>query len=288
MQTADFITPVVDDPYIYGQIAAANSLSDVYAMGGEVKCALNLLMWDSCNIPKEILEEILAGGLSKIKEAGGVLLGGHTISDKEQKYGLSVSGIVHPKKFWKNNTAQIGDVIILTKPIGLGILTTALKVNLLQQNEIDKISKIMATLNQKASLIAKNYDIHACTDITGFGLLGHLYEMINPNISLKIYSSKVPLIHSALAFAKDGIIPGGSYANQKSLEKFTNFNLAKDSKFLDLEILLFDAQTSGGLAFAVPEANSYNFLRELHENGIEEASIIAEVIPSATHPLLIL
>ncbi|CAM2963262.1 selenide, water dikinase SelD [Helicobacter burdigaliensis] len=288
VQTADFITPVVDDPYIYGQIAAANSLSDIYAMGGEVKCALNLVMWDSCNLPKEILEEILQGGLSKIKEAGGVLLGGHTISDKEQKYGLSVSGIVHPKKFWRNNTAQIGDVIILTKPIGLGVLTTALKANLLPKNEIDKISKIMATLNQKATLIAKNYTIHACTDITGFGLLGHLYEMCNKNISLKIDSSKIPLIQSALNFAKDGIIPGGSYANKESLSKFVDFKLQKDSKFLNLEILLFDAQTSGGLAFALPQKEAQNFLKDLHNNGIEEANIIAEVLPISTLPLCVI
>lgn len=208
VQTADFITPVVNDPFVYGQIAAANALSDVYAMGGIVKCALNLMMWDSCRIPKDYACAILEGGLSKIQEAGGVLVGGHTVSDSEQKYGLSVSGIINPQKVWRNNGAQIGDVLILTKPIGMGVLTTTLKANMLDSKVANKISQIMATLNRYSCEIAKEFNIHACTDITGFGLLGHLSEMLNPKIKIRLESQAIPLVEEAIEFAKMGIIRG--------------------------------------------------------------------------------
>ncbi|WP_233704099.1 selenide, water dikinase SelD [Helicobacter mesocricetorum] len=276
IQTADFITPVVDDPYLYGQIAAANALSDVYAMGGEVKTALNLVMWDSCNISPTLLKEILQGGLSKIQESGGVLLGGHTIADSEQKYGLSVTGVIHPQKIWRNNQAKEGDCFVLTKPIGMGILTTALKAGKLSLTMQNTIAKIMATLNQKAAKIAQKYPIHACTDITGFGLLGHLYEMCNPNITLCLYSKEVPILKEAIEFAKLGIIPGGSHTNEKGIKSHCHFQLDKDSPYKGLEILLFDAQTSGGLVFALPQKEAFLLKKELIDNGLEDTKIIAE------------
>ncbi|WP_239056456.1 selenide, water dikinase SelD [Helicobacter apodemus] len=285
IQTADFITPVVDDPYLYGQIAAANALSDVYAMGGEVKTALNLVMWDSCNIPSALLKEILQGGLSKIQESGGVLLGGHTIADNEQKYGLSVTGIIHPQKIWRNNQAKIGDCFVLTKPLGMGVLTTALKAGKLSSTMQDTIAKIMATLNQKAAQIAQKYPIHACTDITGFGLLGHLYEMCNTNITLCLYSQEVPILKEAIEFAKQGIIPGGSYANEKSIKPHCHFKLGKDSPYRGLEILLFDAQTSGGLVFALPQKEAFLLKKELIDNGLEHTNIIAEARIKSSFPL---
>ena len=275
--SADFITPVVDNPYTFGQIAAANALSDIYAMGGEVKSALNLLMWDKINLSKEVVAEILAGGLSKLEEAGGALLGGHTISDNEQKYGLSVTGLIHPKKIWRNNTAKIGDALILTKPLGIGILSTALKAKKLDSKIIEKISKSMATLNKQAAQIAKNFTIHSCTDITGYGLLGHLYEMVNPNISLCLDSNNIPIFKETFFFAKEGIIPGGSHANKREIEKYCNFSLPKDSLLKDLEIILFDAQTSGGLVFALPQTQAKDFLKKLIDSGIEDAKIIGEV-----------
>ena len=276
IQSADFITPVVNDPYLYGQIAAANALSDIYAMGGDVKTALNLLMWDSCNIPSEWLKEILQGGLHKIKEAGGALLGGHSICDNEQKYGLSVTGIIHPQKIWRNNGAKIGDCFVLTKPIGMGILTTALKAEKLSATLEYKIGTIMATLNQKSAQIARKYPINACTDITGFGLLGHLHEMLNPNISIHVYTQEIPIIKEAIDFARLGIIPNGSRRNQKSIQSSCNFRLAKDSYYKDLEILLFDAQTSGGLVFALPQKEAMQLMQELIDNGLEDTKIIAE------------
>ncbi|WP_370522956.1 selenide, water dikinase SelD [Helicobacter winghamensis] len=279
VQTADFITPVVNDPFIYGQIAAANALSDVYAMGGIVKCALNLMMWDMCRIPEDYARAILEGGLSKIKEAGGALIGGHTIADSEQKYGLSVSGIINPQKIWRNNGAKVNDVLILTKPIGMGVLTTALKANLLDSNTQEKISKIMAELNRYACEIASAFEIHACTDITGFGLLGHLSEMLNPSINIRLNSNAIPIVKEVIPFARDGIIPGGSCGNQRATEHLCKFNLDKNAKYKDLEILLYDAQTSGGLVFALDKAKAKDLCKALQDKGIEAAEIIGEVEP---------
>lgn len=277
IQTADFITPVVDDPYAYGQIAAANALSDVYAMGGDVKSALNLMMWDMCNVPKEYAQAILEGGMSKILEAGGVLLGGHTIADREQKYGLSVSGVADPSKIWRNSGAKVGDALILTKPLGIGVLTTALKAGMLESKTIALITEKMATLNRYACEIARNFTINACTDITGFGLLGHLSEMLNPLISIHLNSNAIPLLEMAIPFAQEGIIPGGSCANQRAITQLCAFNVAEDSKFNHLEILLFDAQTSGGLVFAIPQNEAESLLNALHNGGVEDANIIGEV-----------
>ena len=273
VQTVDFITPVVDDPFIYGQIAAANSLSDIFAMGAEVKAALNLVGFDSLNHSKEILNEILKGGESKVIECGGVIVGGHTIETQEMLYGLSVTGFIKPDKVFRNNTVKPGDVIILTKPIGLGILTTALKADLLTNETIYEIIEIMATLNFKASQIARRFPISACTDVTGFGLLGHIYEMSGENYNIEIFFEKVPYIKESINQAAMGIIPSGSYANKEFLEPKVEF---KKKLTFEQEMLLYDAQTSGGLLIAIKESKSMELLTLLNNEGIS-SSIIAQV-----------
>lgn len=272
LSSVDFITPVVDDPYLYGQIAAANALSDIFAMGGEVKSALNLLMWDNTHFDSAVANAILKGGLNKITESNALLLGGHTIKDKEQKYGLAVNGIAHKNRLWRNHTGYIGDMLVLTKPLGSGILTTAIKAQMFSQTT--EVTQSMAMLNLYAARIAQNYEIHACTDITGFGLLGHLSEMLNPKINIRLESEAIPLVEEAIEFAKMGIIPGGSCGNERAIQHLCEFNLSKDSKFKDLEILLFDAQTSGGLVFALPQKEANALLERLKNEGIESAQII--------------
>lgn len=274
MQTVDFITPVVDDPYIYGQIAAANSLSDIFAMGAEVKAALNLVGFDSLNHSKEVLNEILKGGESKVVECGGVIVGGHTIETQEMLYGLSVTGFINPNKIFRNNTINIGDIIILTKPIGLGILTTALKADLLNNDTIAEIIKIMSSLNFKASQVAKNFPVSACTDVTGFGLLGHIYEMTSEKCNIEIFFDNIPYVDEAINQASMGIIPSGSYANKDFLEPKVEF---KRKLTFEQEMLLYDAQTSGGLLIAINENNAQKLLQSLHNEGVESAAIIAQV-----------
>ena len=203
LSSVDFITPVVDDPYLYGQIAAANALSDIFAMGGEVKSALNLLMWDNTHFDSAVANAILKGGLNKITESNALLLGGHTIKDKEQKYGLAVNGIAHKNRLWRNHTGYIGDMLVLTKPLGSGILTTAIKAQMFSQTT--EVTQSMAMLNLYAARIAQNYEIHACTDITGFGLIGHAFEMCggikNQNEkSILFYTKQIPLFDKTESF----------------------------------------------------------------------------------------
>lgn len=281
VQSADFITPVVNDPYLYGQIAAANALSDIFAMGGEAKTALNLLMWDRYHLSEEVITEVLRGGLSKILEAGGMLVGGHTIDDSEQKYGLSVTGIVQTRQIWRNNTTRIGDALILTKPLGMGILTTAIKADMLSETTAREIGEIMATLNLHAMRVAREFEIHACTDITGFGLLGHALEMCGEN-SLRIFARSVPYIREALENAKAGIIPAGSYANKAYLEPQTTIECDITA---DEAMLFFDAQTSGGLLFSVKKAQANTLLDALKKAGITHAALIGEVLPRGDSPL---
>lgn len=266
VQTLDFITPVVDDPFLYGQIAAANSLSDVFAMGGKVLNALNIVGFDSCNLTSEILNEIMAGGASKVGECGGVVIGGHSIETAEMYYGLSVTGVVRPDAFWANNTAKIGDTLILTKPLGTGILATAIKADLLNMTQIAEAVDIMAMLNFYATKALDDIKVHACTDITGFGLLGHLSEMLNDNISFEIFTQNIPLISSAVDMANMGIIPEGSYRNREFAKNFVNND--------DFDILLCDAQTSGGLLIAVSQNNANKALKRLIDIGYTRAQII--------------
>ncbi|MGA9046799.1 selenide, water dikinase SelD [Sulfuricurvum sp.] len=283
VQTVDFITPVVDDPFIYGQIAAANSLSDVFAMGGDAKTALNLVGFDGKNHPTEVLTEILRGGQSKAQECGAVIVGGHTIETPEMLYGLSCTGFVHPDKILRNNTVQEGDLIVLTKPLGLGILITAIKADLLDEATVLKVAETMRTLNYKASLIAREFDAHACTDVTGFGFLGHLAEMSGGTKSIEVESSAVPFFAEALPMASMGIIPAGSYANKEYLESKVHF---KRDVGADREMILFDAQTSGGLLIAATPENAKKIAMRCLNEGIP-AAIVAQVVAKTDTDIIV-
>ena len=241
-------------------------------MGGEVLTAMNVVGFDGCNQPKEALKLMLDGAKSKIEECGGTLVGGHTIETPEMLYGLSVTGIIEPDKIYKNNTLRVGDVIILTKPIGLGILTTALKADLIDASKIEEIALLMSQLNYKASCVMKNYDVSACTDVTGFGLLGHMLEMASDKFSIKVKKADVPIIDGALDMANMGIIPGGTHNNKNYIENKVEF-ASEDAE----DIILYDAQTSGGLLITVSKADAPTLLAELKQNGYESSAIIGEV-----------
>lgn len=284
VQTLDFITPVVDDPYIYGQIAAANALSDVFAMGADVKTAMNIVGFDKKNISKEALGLILNGGNEKIKECGGVLLGGHTIESPEMYYGLSVTGMIHPNKIIRNNTPKIGHVLVLTKPLGMGILSTAIKRDLLLIDSMKDCAKIMASLNYLPSKIMRKYDVSSCTDITGFGLLGHALECTNDLVSFSISCSSVPIVLDAIDLANSDVIPGGTKRNIKYVEeKITYMN----NLSIYCKALLCDAQTSGGLLIAMKENDAIEYVKEIEELSFGYASIIGNVIPRGITPIII-
>ncbi|KXZ40115.1 selenophosphate synthase [Alkalithermobacter thermoalcaliphilus JW-YL-7 = DSM 7308] len=274
IQTLDFFTPVVDDPYMFGQIAAANSLSDVYAMGGKPIVAMNIVCFPSCQ-DMNILKEILRGGLDKVKEAGALLVGGHSIDDKEPKYGLSVSGIVHPQRVLSNSNSKEGDLLVLTKPIGIGILNTAIKENLCDKKVEQEAVKIMSHLNKYAALSFDKITVNAVTDITGFGLLGHALEMAKgSNVTLQINSKEVPIIKEALEFASMGIIPAGMYRNRNYISKYVSDNNVAEN-VMDV---LYDPQTSGGLLISVKEENAYKLVDEIINNGALDAKIIGRVL----------
>ncbi|ANE35387.1 selenophosphate synthetase [Campylobacter iguaniorum] len=268
VQTLDFITPVVDDPFLFGQIAAANSLSDVFAMGANALSAMNIVGFDKCNFSQEILHEIMAGGKSKIKECGAILVGGHSIETKENIYGLSVTGSVHPDKFWSNNTAKVGDLLILTKPLGSGVMSTAIKGDMASLSQIKEAVSIMSQLNFYAIKACDGLEINAATDVTGFGFLGHLSEMLNERVSFEIYENVVPILKSAKDLASQGIIPEGSYKNAEFTKNLCN---------KEANILLSDAQTSGGLILSVPDKDAYKALANLKNAGYERAEIIGTV-----------
>lgn len=262
VQTLDFFPPIADDPYTFGQIAATNALSDIYAMGGEPKLALNIMCVPK-TMPKEAVHEILRGGYEKCAEAGAIICGGHSIYDDEPKYGLSVTGFVHPNKMWKNHGAKVGDVLILTKPIGIGVLTAAQRADLLDTKTQDMMIQLMTTLNKQARNILAQFDVHACTDVTGFSFLGHLYEMCNgSSVSAEVDTAGIQLIEQALSFAEIGILPEGMYRNRTFAEH------AVDVGNVPLAVcdLLFDPQTSGGLLAAVPENEADDVMQALSGN----------------------
>ena len=276
VQTADFITPVVDDPFTFGQIAVANALSDVYAMGGKPIAAINLVMFASCQVPIEYLPKILEGGASKLKEAGVSLIGGHTVDDLETKYGLSIIGIVHPEKIIRNSTARVGDVLIYTKPLGIGVLTTAIKANLASQEEVEEVSKVMTTLNKTPSEVMVEVGVNACTDITGFGFLGHLFEMVKySNVGAEIYVNNFSFLEGARDYASMGLLPAATYENMDYVKDFVEFDSLVDE---DTRALLFDPQTSGGLLISVPEEKSEKLLRKLREKGVIHATIVGKIV----------
>lgn len=270
LSTVDFITPIVDDPYLYGQIAAANSLSDIFAMGGRAINALNLFMWDSTNVDTNAAKEILRGGLDKIIESGAFLLGGHTTRDNEQKYGLCVNGLGQKNALWRNNSVQVGDLLVLCKPIGTGILSTAIKGGL-SFNQCEVVQS-MTMLNLCASLEAKKYQIHACTDITGFGLIGHTLEMCGDK-TLLLYTQDIPLFDGVAGFVSDGIIPGGTHNNKSAFSKRVSVQCG-----IDDDIIFYDVQTSGGLVFSLPASEAKSLVYDLRLAGYERADIIGEVL----------
>lgn len=275
VQTVDFFTPVVDDPYSFGAIAAANSLSDIYAMGASPLFALNIVGFPEKRLPLSVLEEILKGAGDKAAEAGIPILGGHTIEDTEPKFGLVVTGQVHPKKVLMNAGALPGDVLILTKPLGLGILTTGLKRNMLDKNTMQSIISIMSTLNRTAAETAIDYPVHACTDITGFGLLGHLKEMtLASKVEAEIIVKNIPLIPEAIELAQANIIPGGTVANADYVAPFVIWEktIPQVSRWL-----LCDAQTSGGLLFALPAKEGEKLVNNLHQKDVKYARIIGRI-----------
>lgn len=276
VQTLDFFTPVVDDPYVFGQIAAANSLSDVYAMGGTPLTAMNIVCFPKC-LPKEVLEKILQGGSNKIEESGALLVGGHSIEDEEPKYGLSVTGTIHPDMVLSNNKAKIGDVLILTKPLGLGILNTAIKAGLTNDKQYEEAVHTMKTLNKYAIEAIRHLKISACTDITGFGLIGHAYEVAKGSkVSIALESSTLPLIEGAQEFASMGIIPAGMYSNKQYVESSVEY-LSQIEQSID--DIMYDPQTSGGLLVAINREDAEEALRLLKELDKNPFALIGEVVP---------
>lgn len=282
IQTLDFFTPVVDDPYTFGAIAAANSLSDVYAMGGKPTVAMNIVCFPNClNI--DVLGEILKGGADKVIEAGAVVIGGHTVEDDEPKYGLSVMGIVHPDKILKNHGCKVGDVLILTKPIGTGIVNTAIKAEIASEEVYNEAVKVMSTLNKYAGEIIVDYNINACTDVTGFGIMGHGYEMASASdITIKLFKDKIPVINGAREYAEMGLVPAGTYNNKGYLEN--KYKLVDIPEWL--EDILFDPQTSGGLLISTPKDQVESMMERLMDLEIKSA-IIGEVIDKDEVPLIV-
>ena len=281
----DFFTPIVDDPYGFGQIAASNALSDVYAMGGVPKTAMNLVAFPIKDMDMSVLRQILQGGLDKMREAEVVLVGGHSVEDKELKYGLSVTGFIHPDRILTKKGLKTGDRLILTKPLGTGIINTAIKGGLASREIINTVTRLMATLNRDAAEIMKDYPVHACTDITGFGLLGHIAEMIiDTEFSVRLTSKTIPVIPETLEYAGIGLIPAGTYNNRKFRECMVDFTPSVDRLLQDV---LFDPQTSGGLLMCVDRESADELLDKLKEKGLATAAIIGEVLAEPKERILV-
>ena len=285
IQTVDFFTPIVDDPYWFGQIAAANALSDVYAMGGTPKTAMNLVGFPLEKMDISILREIIQGGVDKIKEAGVVLLGGHSVDDPELKYGLSITGFIHPDRVLTKQNLKAGDKLILTKPLGTGIVNTAIKGGLASQETIERVTRLMARLNRKPAEIMSRYEVHACTDITGFGLLGHLAEMVTGSgQSIRLLGDAIPMIPEAREYGQMGFVPAGAYRNREFREGMVEFGRSVDRLTQDI---LFDPQTSGGLLIAVSRDVSESLVRELKSDDVPEAVIIGEVMSTPEEKIFV-
>lgn len=275
IQTVDFFTPIVDDPYMFGQIAAANSLSDVYAMGGEPKVALNIVGFPNCLDPA-ILGEILAGGADKVKEAGAVLVGGHSVQDDEPKYGLCVSGFVHPDKIFKNYGCKPGDILILTKQIGSGVVNTAIKAQMASESSIQEAVTVMSSLNKKAKEVVEHYPVTACTDITGFGLLGHCCEMATASeVTFEIKVEEIAYMDEAISYAKMGLVPAGAYKNREHSGKLVDMSQVAEH-YVDL---LYDPQTSGGLLVSVAPEYVEQIMEDFANKQMDtKVSIIGKVV----------
>ena len=286
VQSVDFFTPVVDDPYAFGQIAAANALSDIYAMGAKPLTAMNLVSFPVQKLSMDILAKILQGGSDKIREAGAVLVGGHSIDDPEPKYGLSVTGIVHPDRVLSNAKAEPGDYLVLTKPLGVGIITTGIKRGIVSPQEEAEVIQVMAALNKGAAEAAIEAGVHAVTDVTGFGLLGHLHEMlVASGCSAQVHAENVPILDSVWECVRQKAIPGGSQANRRHLEGKVDFSPEVSEEF---RIVLCDAITSGGLLLAVPEDHLESLLQKLVDKKSLAASVIGRVQLGETGQIAVL
>lgn len=280
ISTVDYITPPVDDPYWFGQIAAANSISDVYAMGGRPLTALSLVMFPSTKLDVDLLKEILRGGSDKVLEAGASMAGGHSVDDNEPKYGLSVTGIVHPDRILTNSGAKPGDALILTKPLGTGVLFNACRSGKLPYPELEAILPQVAALNRNAMETGLKFGIHACTDITGFGILGHMLELARGSgVQIDLFYDRLPFHPNALEMYQKGETTGSNKANRKLVEGF--WETTRDMS-TEEEALLFDPQTSGGLLLSIPQNQVDACLKELQDNGVESAAIIGQV--TGPHP----
>ena len=285
IQTVDFFTPIVDDPYWFGQIAAANALSDVYAMGGVPKTAMNLVCFPLKKMDLSILRQILQGGLDKMKEADVVLVGGHSVEDNELKYGLSVTGFIHPNRILTKKAMEPGDQLILTKALGTGIINTAIKGGIASKETIESITHLMAALNRDAAEVMGHYPVHACTDITGFGLLGHMCEMVvDTDVGIKLQAGLVPYFPEAMEYAQMGLVPAGTYKNREFREAFVDFAPSVDGFMQDI---LFDAQTSGGLLISVARERTNELLSELKRRGMASATVIGEVVSEPKEKILV-
>ncbi len=274
IQTVDFFTPIVDDPYQFGQIAAANSLSDVYAMGGQPTTVLNILGFPIKSLGPDILAEILKGAADKVQESGAVIAGGHSIDDNEPKFGLSVTGVVHPEKIFKNVGSKPGDVLVLTKPIGVGIQTTAIKKEGLTEEQLERVSTVMATLNKTAAEQLKDFHPTAVTDVTGFGLLGHASEMAKgSNVSMEVRLNDVPVLDGTMELAESGFVPGGTKANHRWIAEDVQYEGLSELE----QWLLCDAVTSGGLLISMPAEEAEQYVQLMKEHGVPETSIIGSV-----------
>lgn len=272
VQTVDYFTPIVDDPYLFGQIAAANALSDIYAMGGTPITVLNIVGFPINKIDKAVLADILRGGADKVREAGATLLGGHSIDDVDPKFGMAVTGLIHPASVWTNAGARSGDALILTKPIGMGIITKAIKEGVASAAATETATYWMATLNRRAAEIARQFDVHAVTDVTGFGLLGHALEMARgAGLRLVIDADAVPVIDETLHYAQRGLVPAGSRRNLEFVSEATEF---AEGIADDLRIVLADAVTSGGLLLAVAPEQTEALLEALSAAGLVESACI--------------
>ncbi len=285
IQTVDFITPIVNDPYTFGQIAAANSISDVYTMGGKPITAMNIVCFPKDTMDISILREVLRGGLDKIQEAGVALMGGHSVSDPEMKYGLSVTGTVHPQKLITNSGTQIGDWLVLTKPLGTGVMSTALKNRLVNDAEMSPVIRSMTTLNKAAAELMIELGAHSCTDITGFGLVGHASHLIQEDqTGIELDFSSIPHFPLVANFLKKEVYPGGLERNRD----FFSAQVEYRRSLPDYERnILFDPQTSGGLLIVLPSARAQELVARLHESGTSEAAVIGTVIWNPEHKIIV-
>jgi selenide,water dikinase len=283
VNTVDFFTPIVDTPYVFGQIAAANALSDIYAMGAEPRTALNIVGFPKGTLPLEVLGEILRGGAERVRRAGAVIVGGHSIIDQELKYGLAVTGVVHPKRVIRNVGVRSGDALVLTKPLGTGIIATALKQRQASRASVRAAVTSMTTLNRAAARVMRRFAVHACSDVTGFGLLGHALEMAQGSgVTITIVAEQMPLLPGAARLAARGLLTGGCQRNRAYLDDKMVVDPSVSAPLLELAL---DPQTSGGLLIAIPGPRARRLVRALHAGGVRAARIVGEASAAAGRPV---